>query len=92
MIVTLTDIVGLLIAAIAVALLAQRLRLPYTVGLVVAGVGLALSRNGGGVALTHDLVFDLILPPLLAPHQVVIVPIGRGDQAEQVLPPAMDLA
>src|SRR6202042_2065807 len=32
------------------------------------------------------------LPPLLAPYQVVIVPIGRGDQAEQVLPPALDLA
>jgi monovalent cation:H+ antiporter, CPA1 family len=65
MIVTITNIVGLLVAAIAVALLAQRLRLPYTVGLVVAGLMLALTQTGGSVVLTHDLVFDLILPPLL---------------------------
>ena len=65
MVVTLTNIIGLLVAAIAVALVAQRLRLPYTVGLVVAGLGLALIRTGGGVVLTHDFVFDLILPPLL---------------------------
>lgn len=38
MIVVLTNIVGLLIAAIIVALIAQRLRLPYTVGLVVTGL------------------------------------------------------
>jgi prolyl-tRNA synthetase len=42
--------------------------------------------------MTHGDDKGLVLPPLLAPYQVVIVPIGRGDQAEQVLPPAMDLA
>jgi monovalent cation:H+ antiporter, CPA1 family len=65
MIVTLTNIVGLLIAAIAVAMIARRLRLPYTVGLVAAGLILARLHIGGGVVLTHDFVFDLILPPLL---------------------------
>ena len=65
MIVTLTNIIGLLIAAIAVAMIARRLRLPYTVGLVVAGLILARLRIGGSVVLTHDFVFDLILPPLL---------------------------
>ena len=32
---------------------------------MVAGVGLALTRLQTGVLLTHDLIFDLILPPLL---------------------------
>lgn len=45
----------LLIAAILVALLARRLRLPYTVGLVVTGLALALARIGTG--LTHQLIF-----------------------------------
>ncbi|MBS0282038.1 MAG: sodium:proton antiporter, partial [Proteobacteria bacterium] len=35
---------GLLIVAILVAIVARRLKLPYTVGLVAAGAGLALSR------------------------------------------------
>jgi CPA1 family monovalent cation:H+ antiporter len=65
MVVVLTNIVGLLIAAIIVAMIAQRLRLPYTVGLVVAGLMLSLTRTGAEVALTHDFVFDIILPPLL---------------------------
>jgi prolyl-tRNA synthetase len=49
-------------------------------------------RMLGGVIMTHGDDKGLVLPPLLAPYQVVIVPIGRGDQAEQVLPPALDLA
>ncbi len=47
------------------ALVARRLRLPYTVGLVLAGVGLALSPLHTGIRLTHDLIFFLLLPPLL---------------------------
>ena len=50
------------------------------------------SRMVGGVIMTHGDDKGLVLPPLLAPYQVVIVPIGRGDQAEQVLQPAMELA
>ncbi len=56
---------GLLGLAILVALAARRLRLPYTVGLVLAGASLALFRVDAGLALTHDLIFDVILPPLL---------------------------
>jgi monovalent cation:H+ antiporter, CPA1 family len=58
-------VIGLLIAAIFVALAARRLRLPYTVGLVMAGVGLTMARVQSGALLTHDVIFDLILPPLL---------------------------
>jgi len=57
--------VGLLVVAILVAIVARRLRLPYAVGLVIAGMTLALSRVSFGIPLTHDIVFDLILPPLL---------------------------
>jgi CPA1 family monovalent cation:H+ antiporter len=56
---------GLLVVAILVAIAARRLSLPYTVGLVVAGMTLALSRADLGVRLTHDMIFDLLLPPLL---------------------------
>jgi prolyl-tRNA synthetase len=50
------------------------------------------ARMIGGVIMTHGDDKGLVLPPLLAPYQVVIVPIGRGDQAEQVLPSARELA
>jgi prolyl-tRNA synthetase len=50
------------------------------------------TRMIGGVIMTHGDDKGLILPPLLAPHQVVIIPIGRGEQADRVLPPARELA
>src|ERR1700734_4456405 len=51
--------------AILVALAARRLRLPYTVGLVRAGAALAATASHAGLALPHDLIFDVVLPPLL---------------------------
>jgi CPA1 family monovalent cation:H+ antiporter len=56
---------GLLVVAILVAIIARRLRLPYTVGLVFAGTVLAFSHIDTGIRLTHDIIFDVILPPLL---------------------------
>lgn len=56
---------ALLVIAILVAIAARRLSLPYTVGLVIAGIAMTLSRFESGVVLTHDIIFDLILPPLL---------------------------
>jgi CPA1 family monovalent cation:H+ antiporter len=61
----LTNLIGLLLVAIFVAIAARRLRLPYTVGLVVTGIALAFSPFHAHVALTHDVIFDVILPPLL---------------------------
>jgi CPA1 family monovalent cation:H+ antiporter len=55
----------LLIVAVLVAIAARRLALPYTVGLVVAGAVLAFSRIHVGIILTHDIIFDVMLPPLL---------------------------
>ena len=56
---------SLLCLAILVALAARRLHLPYTVGLVLAGAALAVTRSQVGIALTRDLIFDVVLPPLL---------------------------
>jgi prolyl-tRNA synthetase len=42
--------------------------------------------------MTHGDDKGLVLPPLLAPYQVVIVPIGRGEQYGEVLPRARELA
>ncbi len=57
--------VALLAVAITVSIAARQFRLPYTVGLVIVGAVLTLSKPGFGPHLTHDLIFDLILPPLL---------------------------
>ena len=55
----------LLLVAAVVAMLTRRLRLPYSVGLVVAGIVLALLRFAPKVFLTKDLLFTALLPPLL---------------------------
>jgi prolyl-tRNA synthetase len=47
------------------------------------------TRLIGGVIMTHGDDSGLILPPNIAPHQVVIVPIPRGNWKETVLPKAM---
>ncbi|MBS3941394.1 MAG: proline--tRNA ligase [Actinobacteria bacterium] len=50
------------------------------------------TRMIGAVILAHGDDAGLVLPPRLAPIQVVIVPIGRGDQAEAVAAKASELA
>ena len=50
------------------------------------------TRMIGGVIMTHGDDKGLVLPPRLAPYQVVIVPIGRGEQAGEVASAAAALA
>jgi prolyl-tRNA synthetase len=50
------------------------------------------TRMIGGVIMTHGDDKGLVLPPRLAPHQVVIVPIGRSAQLDAVLDRARQLA
>ena len=50
------------------------------------------SRMVGGVVMTHGDDQGLVLPPGVAPYQVVIVPIGRGDSEAAVQAAAADLA
>ena len=61
----LKQIVGVLAVAMVVAIAARRFKLPYTAGLVVVGAVLAFSKADLGIPLTRDLIFNLILPPLL---------------------------
>jgi prolyl-tRNA synthetase len=46
------------------------------------------TRLVGGVIMTHGDDSGLVLPPRVAPYQVVIVPIPRGNWQETVLPKA----
>jgi CPA1 family monovalent cation:H+ antiporter len=55
----------LLLIAAVVAMLTRRLRLPYSVGLVAAGIILAILPFAPKVVLTKDLIFTALLPPLL---------------------------
>jgi Sodium/hydrogen exchanger family len=61
----LTHTVSFLGVAILVAIIARRMRLPYTVGLVLTGIGLAVAEFETGAMLTHDFIFEVVLPPLL---------------------------
>ena len=49
------------------------------------------TRLIGGLIMTHGDDSGLVLPPAMAPHQVVIVPIGRENWRETVLPRAKEI-
>jgi CPA1 family monovalent cation:H+ antiporter len=55
----------ILLVACVVAMISLRLHLPYSVGLVAAGTGLAL-LGPINLALNPDLIFTLLLPPLIS--------------------------
>ena len=62
---TISTVAILLTIAAVVAMIARRLRLPYTVGLVLAGIALALLPRSPEITLTKDLIFSTFLPPLV---------------------------
>jgi prolyl-tRNA synthetase len=49
------------------------------------------TRLVGGVIMVHGDDSGLVLPPRIAPYQVVIVPIGRDNWRETVLPKAQEI-
>jgi prolyl-tRNA synthetase len=49
------------------------------------------TRLVGAVVMVHGDDSGLVLPPAIAPYQVVIVPIGRDNWRETVLPKALDV-
>src|ERR1700689_1109387 len=55
----------LLFVSALVAMLTRRLHLPYTVGLVLAGMALYFSHLPIKWHLTKDLIFSVFLPPLV---------------------------
>ncbi len=55
----------LLLVACLMAMLSRRLGLPYIVGLVIAGFLIALLPNGPDLPLSRELIFNILLPPLV---------------------------
>lgn len=55
----------LLITASLVAMISRRFGLPYTAGLVLAGIALALLPFGLNLPLSRELIFNVFLPPLI---------------------------
>ncbi|HEV7216737.1 MAG TPA: cation:proton antiporter, partial [Chloroflexota bacterium] len=56
---------GLLIAVAVVAAIVRFVRVPYTVALVLAGLGLALTPQAPSMQLTPALILTVFLPVLL---------------------------
>ena len=68
----LDDLLLLLLGAMGVAILTRRWRIPYTVGLVVAGMVIGILRHqgilptgGGHFEMTEEVILLILLPPLL---------------------------
>jgi CPA1 family monovalent cation:H+ antiporter len=55
----------LLLVSAMVAIVTRRLRMPYTVGLVLAGIGLYFLPGHLDLQLSRDLIFSVFLPPLV---------------------------
>lgn len=61
----LADLGTLLVVASLVAMISRRIGLPYTAGLVLAGIALAFLPFGTNLPLSRDLIFNVFLPPLI---------------------------
>src|SRR3954468_13214959 len=73
----------LLLVACLIAMLSRRLGLPYIVGLVVAGFLIALLPTAPELPLSRDLIFNVLLPPLV--FEAALQLDWRGFRDELVL-------
>ena len=55
----------ILLIGSVVAIVARRLKFPYTVGLVAAGIGVTFLPIAPEVTFSKDLLFKVLLPPLI---------------------------
>ena len=78
----------LLLIAAVVAMVARRLKIPYTVGLVVAGIALALFPFAPDITLTKELIFTIFLPPSVYEAALYI----RWSELRRDLPVIVTLA
>src|SRR3954463_13929829 len=67
---TIEEILGILAAVAALALLSRKLPIPYPIILVLGGLALALIPGLPRVPLNPELVFLFFLPPLLYPAAI----------------------
>ena len=78
----------LLIAAI-VAMVVRRLKVPYTVGLMLTGIVLAVSPfPSDDIEITKDLIFTIFLPPLIYEAAIYI----KWQELRRDLPVILTLA
>src|SRR3954462_3517997 len=63
--ISLAPIGVLLLVACLIAMLCRRLGLPYIVGLVLAGILIAILPNSPELPLSRGLIFNVLLPPLV---------------------------
>ena len=70
------------------AIIARRLKIPYTVGLVVAGIVLAFVPLGIEIAFDKELLFKVLLPPLIFEAALYI----RWKELKQDLVPVVTFA
>lgn len=61
----LEQVVLLTVIGAIVAIVARRLKIPYTVGLVAAGIAIAFLPLTINVPFSKEFVFDVLLPPLI---------------------------
>ena len=78
----------LLLVAALVAILAARLRVPYVVGLVIAGIALSFFHLKPELDLTKELIFTALLPPLVFEAALYL----RWQQLRRELPVVLLLA
>ncbi|MEP6894429.1 MAG: sodium:proton antiporter [Chloroflexota bacterium] len=62
---TIESIEFLLLIAALVAMISKRVHIPYTVGLVIAGIALAFFSLVPEIELSKELIFTVLLPPLI---------------------------
>lgn len=82
---TLGKIGILLIIATFVAMLARRFDFPYTVGLLIAGIGIAFMPFIPHIALTKELIFTGLLPPLIFEAALFL----SWAELKKVMPPVV---
>lgn len=77
-----------LVVASLVAMLSRRIGLPYTAGLVLAGMALALFPAGAELPLSRELIFNVFLPPLIFEAALQL----KWDRFRQQMPVTVVLA
>lgn len=78
----------LLLIAGVVAILTRRFRVPYSIGLVLAGIILSLFPFFSDIPFTKDLIFNVFLPPLVFEAAMLI----RWKELRRDLPVILTLA
>src|SRR5262245_17550354 len=82
-------IASLLLIAALVAMAARRLKIPYTVGLMLTGIVLAISPfPTDDVEITKVMIFTILLPPLIYEAAIYI----KWNELRRDLPVILTLA